>query len=102
MLIDVLSLDIIDKLCHSSSIINTSILTMHPTIFFFCFSAETNNLSGSISEDFCCMPCLQSISVAGNDLGGDLPSCISNMQAEIDVRDNNNQGSALEERTTSP
>jgi len=37
---------------------------------------DFNNLGGYLPEEFCCMPCLKHISMANNNIGGDILTCL--------------------------
>jgi hypothetical protein len=49
-----------------------------------------NNLSGELPQEFCCMPCLATIHMANNKIGGGILTCLAEVPTlnEIDFAGN--------------
>jgi hypothetical protein len=64
--------------------------------YFLC-NTDANNLSGELPEELCCLPCLETLSMAENKLTGQIPQCMGTMGAVLNLE--NNQFSLPEENT---
>jgi hypothetical protein len=53
--------------------------------------SEMNNLSGTLPQELCCLPCLQFLHMANNDIGGAVLTCLVSIPTlqEIDFVNNN-------------
>lgn len=54
------------------------------TLFF----TDSNNLAGVLPEALCCLPCLETLSMTGNELQGTVPQCVADMSAVMDLENN--------------
>ena len=52
------------------------------------FLTDSNNLSGELPSALCCLPCLETLSLAGNALYGVIPQCMAEMNTVMDLEGN--------------
>jgi hypothetical protein len=59
-------------------------------VYFFLRTTAENNLSGYLPEEFCCMPCLETVTMANNAIGGPILTCLIQIPTleEIDFVNN--------------
>jgi hypothetical protein len=70
-----------------------------PAIFVWI---DANNLSGELPQEFCCLPCVENVTMANNKIGGPILSCLVAMPTLKAIDFTNNSFSSFGFSETRP